>query len=65
MTTVPPLTWWTGWDVRGGASAEPAAADGFTRSAPSRPGTDAHYQLMAVAARGFRPPRFLSATISA
>ena len=60
MTKVGPLTSWTGWDVRGGASAEPAAAETFTRSAPSGPGEDAHYELIAVAARGFRPPRFLS-----
>ena len=26
----------------------------------TRPGDDAHYELIAVAARGFRPPRFLS-----
>jgi hypothetical protein len=60
VTTVPPFTWWTGWDVRGGASAEPAAAEGFTRSAPDQPGADAHYELLAVAGRGFRPPRFVS-----
>jgi hypothetical protein len=60
VTTVPPFTWWTGWDVRGGASAAPAAAEGFTRSAPDQPGDDAHYELIAVAARGFRPPRFLT-----
>jgi len=53
------LTSWTGWDVRGGGSAEPAAAENFTRSAPKGPGVDAHYELIAVAARGFRPPRFL------
>ena len=60
MTTVGPLTSWTGWDVRGGASAGPVAAETFTRSAPDGPGEDAHYDLIAVAARGFRPPRFLS-----
>jgi hypothetical protein len=60
VTTVPTLTWWSGWDVRGGASAEPAAADTFTRSAPDQPGADAHFELLAVAARGFRPPRFVS-----
>ncbi|MGD0311952.1 MAG: hypothetical protein ABSC90_05785 [Acidimicrobiales bacterium] len=54
------LTSWEGWDVRGGAAAEPAATREFTRSAPDRPGPDAHYELLAVAARGFRPPRFLS-----
>jgi hypothetical protein len=60
VTTAPPFTWWTGWDVRGGASAEPAATEGFSRSAPSKPGADAHYELLAVAARGFRPPRFVT-----
>jgi len=59
VTTVGPLTSWTGWDVRGGASAESAAVESFTRSAPDGPGEDAHYELIAVAARGFRPPRFL------
>ncbi len=59
-TTAPPSAWWTGWDVRGGAAAAPVAVESFTRSAPDRPGTDAHYELLAVAARGFRPPRFLS-----
>ena len=55
-----PFAWWTGWDVRGGASADPSAAERFTRSAPTAPGIDAHFELLAVAARGFRPPRFLS-----
>lgn len=54
------LTWWSGWDVRGGASAGPGAAEAFARSAPGDPGGDAHYELIAVATRGFRPPRFLS-----
>jgi hypothetical protein len=57
---VGPLTAWTGWDVRGGAPAESAAVESFTRSAPNGPGENAHYELIAVAARGFRPPRFLS-----
>ena len=57
---VSPLTAWTGWDVRGGASAEPAAVEAFTRAAPPDAGPDAHYELLAVAGRGFRPPRFLS-----
>ena len=56
MTT---LTSWTGWDVRGGASAESAAVAAFTRSAPPDTGPDAHYELLALAGRGFRPPRFL------
>jgi hypothetical protein len=55
-----PHTWWTGWDARTGAAADPDAADTFARSAPSDPGTGAHYELIAVAARGFRPPGFLT-----
>ena len=51
---------WTGWDVRGGASAGPGPAEVFTQTAPSGPGEHAHYELIAVAARGFRPPRFVS-----
>ncbi len=54
-----PLTSWTGWDVRGGASAESAAVAAFTRSAPTDTGQDSHYELLALAGRGFRPPRFL------
>ena len=55
-----PVTSWTGWDVRGGASAEPGAAEAFGRGAPSDLGPRARYELLAVAGRGFRPPRFLS-----
>jgi hypothetical protein len=51
---------WTGWDVRAGASADPEAAEVFARSAPTDPGVDAHYEFLAVAARGFRPPRFVT-----
>jgi len=60
VTAAGPLTTWTGWEVRGGAGAEPAAVESFTRSAPHAAGDGAHYELIAVAARGFRPPRFLS-----
>ncbi len=61
---IPPasLTLWSGWDVRGGAGAQPAAAEPFTEEAPLDPARGAHYELIAVAARGFRPPRFLSTT---
>jgi hypothetical protein len=55
-----PVALWTGWDVRGGASADPEAAETFARSAPIDPGVDAYYEFLAVAARGFRPPRFLT-----
>lgn len=57
---VSPLASWTGWDVRGGASAEPSAVETFTRTAPPDGSPDAHYELLALAGRGFRPPRFLS-----
>ena len=60
MAAPGPLTTWHGWDIHGGTSAEPTAADPFTHLAPDTPGRGAHYQLIAVAARGFRPPRFLS-----
>jgi hypothetical protein len=51
------VTTWTGWDVRGGTSARPDAADAFARLAPVH--EEARYELIAVAARGFRPPRFV------
>ena len=53
---------WTGWDLRSGANADPSAALEFGRSAPGDPGVDGHYDLLAVAARGFRPPQLLSVT---
>jgi len=56
-----PSTWWTGWDIRGGASADGSAADQFARSAPEDPAIGTHYEFLAVAARGFRPPKLLSA----
>jgi hypothetical protein len=55
------VTSWTGWDVRGGAAAEPDAAEAFADAALRDSGATAHYELIAVAARGFRPPRFLRA----
>ncbi len=61
MTGAARFTWWTGWDVRGGASADSSAIEEFTRSAPTDPGDGAHYELLAVAGRGFRPPKLLSA----
>ena len=53
-------TWWTGWDVRGGASADGSAAEAFVTSAPEDTASGARYEFLAVAARGFRPPKFLS-----
>jgi len=61
MTGEEPLTRWTGWDPRGGAAADPSAAEQFARSAPIDPASGSHYELLAVAARGFRPPKLLSA----
>jgi hypothetical protein len=51
------VTAWSGWDVRGGAKAAEAFAGPFPRGSDTEEG----YELLAVAARGFRPPRFLSA----
>jgi hypothetical protein len=55
VTLSGPVTAWSGWDVRGGAAAD--AAETFVRSRES--GKEEAYELMAVTARGFRPPRFL------
>jgi hypothetical protein len=49
---------WSGWDVRGGAKA----VEAFTPPFPGRSDAEEDYELIAVAARGFRPPRFLSVT---
>ena len=56
-----PVTSWTGWDIRGGASAGPAVAEEFAVPCPSDVAAGGRYELLAVAGRGFRPPRFLSA----
>ena len=61
LTGESPLTWWTGWDERKGKAADPSAGAQFARSAPTDPSDGAHFELLAVAARGFRPPKFLSA----
>lgn len=60
VTPAGALTRWTGWDVRGGASADPTAALAFTHSAPRDRSRGDHYELLAVAGRGFRPPTLLS-----
>lgn len=59
MTDGPPVLW-TGWDLRTGANADPAALERFAAEAPGDPGDGRHYELLAVAARGFRPPQLLS-----
>jgi hypothetical protein len=53
-------TSWTGWDARRGAAAPPHAPEAFANSGSEGTGTEDRYELIAVAARGFRPPRFLS-----
>jgi len=58
---VTPVTAWSGWDVRGGAAVD--ATDAFGRSVPDESGSDEAYELIAVAARGFRPPRFLNKSV--
>jgi hypothetical protein len=55
---VTPVTAWSGWDVRGGAVVD--ATEAFGRSVPDESGAGEAYELIAVAARGFRPPRFMS-----
>jgi hypothetical protein len=54
------VTSWTGYDLRGGASAEFSRQAFAETSTPSAFGTAERHELLAVAARGFRPPRFLS-----
>lgn len=61
MSTLGPVTLWTGWDVRGGADAQPAASEEFAHEVRQDVGVEARYELISVAGRGFRPPRFLSA----
>ena len=54
------LTSFTGWEVRGGASAGPGAGDtrALSEAVPGR--TVECYELLAVTGRGFGPPRFLT-----
>jgi hypothetical protein len=56
-----PLTSWSGWDVRGGAARDPAET--FAQRSTRAPSNEERYELIAVAARGFRPPRFLRVVI--
>ncbi|MGC2485643.1 MAG: hypothetical protein WA359_05325 [Acidimicrobiales bacterium] len=57
------LVSWKGWDLRTGARADPQAAETFESSAPPFPGADSRYDLVAVAARGFHPPQFLTSSM--
>ena len=59
VTPSAPFTSWTGWDIRGGSSSRVDVGDAFARSVPGVPGSEVRYELLAVARRGFRPPRFL------
>jgi hypothetical protein len=52
-----PITAWSGWDPRSGATVDPAAIFSADHE------REAAYDLLAVTARGFRPPRFLRTTI--
>jgi hypothetical protein len=56
------IVWWRGWDARTGARADPNAMGAFQRSTPPNSDEETRYELLAVAARGFRPPQALSAT---
>ncbi|HTT58829.1 MAG TPA: hypothetical protein VMF33_02170 [Acidimicrobiales bacterium] len=56
------LVSWRGWDLRTGAHAVSGAAETFEASASPFPTADSRYQLIAVAARGFRPPEFLTSS---
>jgi hypothetical protein len=56
------LTRWTGWEARKGAAADPAGVEQFARSAPADPAAGGRFEFLAVAARGFRPPKYLSAS---
>lgn len=53
---------WKGWDLRTGERAIAGALEAFGRSASPFPSTDARYELLAVASRGFHPPQALSAS---
>jgi hypothetical protein len=56
-----PLVLWSGWDERKGANAVEGAVGQFARTAPADPAAGSHYEFLAVAARGFHPPKLLSA----
>jgi hypothetical protein len=57
VTPTGPLTLWTGWDLRKGVPEGAAKAQPFGHT--EGVATD-RYELLAVAARGFRPPQFLT-----
>jgi hypothetical protein len=53
------ISFWSGWDIKGGGAKDPHAAEVFAQSEPEGSGDVVHYELLAVAARGFRPPQLL------
>jgi hypothetical protein len=53
-------TFWMGWDLRTGSHAQTGSAELFEHSAPEYPSAENRYELIAVAARGFRPPHFVT-----
>lgn len=59
-TSTSGLTVWAGWDVRGGVSPQEGLKAFVDQGGWNR--NEERYELLAVAARGFRPPRFLSRT---
>lgn len=61
----PEVVSWRGWDLRTGARAVPQALEMFEQSAPPFPSIESRYELLAVAARGFRPPLALNVTARA
>jgi len=61
-STAPLNTFWMGWDLRTGSHAQPDAAESFAQSAPPYPSAEVRYELIAVAARGFRPPHFVTSS---
>ncbi len=60
MSPSAPTARWSGWDPGPGSGA--ATAEAFVRA---RDGVhEARYELLALAGRGFRPPRFLTASVA-
>ncbi|HEY1825323.1 MAG TPA: hypothetical protein VGG21_05100 [Acidimicrobiales bacterium] len=59
------LSTWAGWDLRTGARALDGAAHRFASNAPHFPSAEVRFELLAVAGRGFRPPRFLTSSSGA
>jgi hypothetical protein len=55
---------WKGWDLRTGERAVPRAVEELEESASPFPSAEARYELLAVAARGFHPPRVLTANVA-